>query len=484
LDESDHNQPMAANRALPPGPRGPVATQTARYIVDPYGLFQSGQRAFGDVFTLRVMKETWVVLAHPNAVREVFSHGPDELDSGVANHSLRPLLGTRNILLLDGAEHLRRRKLVLPPFHGERMRAYEELMREATRREIAAWPLGSPAPTLPRMQAITFRVVLRAVFGVEEGPRLERLAGMLRRFLAWTTDARRGMVFAFLGPERLMALRAYRRQRDELDRELFAEIAARRGAPDLAEREDILSLLLQARDERGTPLSDRELRDELVTLLVAGHETTAAALSWALLALARDPEAQARLAGGEEGLAEAAVTETLRLHPPVPLGALRRLRRPMEIAGWSLPAGATVAPCTLLVHRRADVFPDPLAWRVDRFLGKRPPPGAWLPFGGGVRRCIGAAFAQFEARIVLDELLRALSLTPAGPPSRWIGRRGIVLVPWRGGPVVAARRVTATPRAPRSPGGPAPRLASRSPLATSARSIASASGKSARTGTA
>ena len=434
--------------ALPPGPRSPRAVQTTRYVVDPYGLFESGRRAFGDVFTLRVMSETWVVLAHPDAVREVFAHGPDELDSGVANHSLRPLLGTRNLLLLDGAEHLRRRKLVLPPFHGERMRAYEGLIREATRREIAAWPVGVPAPTLPRMQAITFRVVLRAVFGVEEGPQLERMAAMLRRFLAWTTDPRRGLVFAFLGPDRLMDLAAYRRQRDELDRELFVEIAGRRRAPDLSEREDILSLLLQARDEQGAPLSDRELRDDLVTLLVAGHETTAAALSWALVELARDPEAQSRLAGGEEGLAEAAVTETLRLHPPVPLGALRRLRRPMEIAGWNLPAGATVAPCTLLVHRRPDVYPDPAAWRVDRFLGTRPPAGAWLPFGGGVRRCAGAAFAQFEARTVLDEVVRELELRPARPPSRWIGRRGIVLVPARGGPVVATRRRAAVASAP------------------------------------
>ena len=431
---------MGVTSALPPGPRLPVPLQNVRYIVDPYGMFESGQRAFGDVFTLRVLSETWVVLAHPDAVREVFAHGPDDLDSGVANLALRPLLGTRNLLLLDGSEHLRRRKLVLPPFHGERMRAYEELMRAATRHELAAWPLGEAAPTLPRMQAITFRVVLRAVFGVEEGARLERLATLLRGFLSWSTDPRRGLVFAFLGPQRLMGLRAYRRQRDELDRELFAEIAERRRAEDLTEREDILSLLLQARDDEGAPLSDRELRDELVTLLVAGHETTAAALSWALLELARDPAAQARLADGEPGLAEAAVSETLRLHPPVPLGALRRLRRPLTIAGWDLPAGATVAPCSLLVHRRADVYPEPSAWRLDRFLGTRPPAGAWIPFGGGVRRCVGAAFAQFEAKTVLEELVRELELRPAAPPSRWIGRRGVVLVPVRGGPLVATRR--------------------------------------------
>ena len=445
MDESDHNPGMAAVSALPPGPRAPGALQTLRYSFDPYGFFESGQRAFGDVFTVRVMSETWVVLAHPDAVREVFSHGPDELDSGAANFALRPLLGTGNLLLLDGAEHLRRRKLVLPPFHGERMRAYEGLIRESTRREIAAWPLDAKARTLPRMQAITFRVVLRAVFGVEEGPRLDRMAAILRRFLAWTTDPRRALFFAFLGPERFMGLSAYRRQREELDRELLAEIAHRRQVQDLGERTDILSLLLQARDEDGAPLSDGELRDELVTLLVAGHETTAAALSWALVELARHPSAQDRLADGEEGLAAAAVDETLRLHPPVPLGALRRLRVPLTIAGWSLPAGASVTPCSVLVHRRPDVYSEPLAWRVDRFLGMRPPAGGWIPFGGGVRRCVGAAFSPLEARTVLDELVRALEFQPAGPPTREVWRRGVVLVPMWGGPVVASRRL-ATPR--------------------------------------
>jgi cytochrome P450 family 135 len=440
LDECAHNEDMTADGALPPGPRSPGALQTLRYSFDPYGFFESGQRTFGDVFTVRVMGESWVVLAHPDAVREVFSHGSDELDSGVANFALRPLLGTRNLLLLDGPEHLRRRKLVLPPFHGERMRAYEELIRETTRREISAWPLGTKARTLPRMQAITFRVVLRAVFGVEEGPHLDRLAAILRSFLTWTTDPRRGLFFAYLGPERFMGLSAYRRQREELDRELLAEIGHRRRVADLAERTDILSLLLQARDEDGAPLSDGELRDELVTLLVAGHETTAAALSWALVELARHPSAQDRLADGEEGLADAAVNETLRLHPPVPLGGLRRLRVPLTIGGWNLPAGASVTPCAVLVHRRPDVYSEPLAWRVDRFLGKRPPAGAWIPFGGGVRRCVGAAFAQFEARAVLDELVRALEFRPAAPPSRTTWRRGVVLVPIWGGPVFATRR--------------------------------------------
>jgi cytochrome P450 family 135 len=436
---------MATPRGLPPGPRWPLAVQTLRFGLDPYGLFESAHRAFGDVFTLRVMAETWVILAHPDAVRELYGHGPDELDSGAANMSLRPLLGTQNLLLLDGAEHLRRRKLVLPPFHGERMRAYEHLIREATRRDIATWPLGAPVPTLPRMHAITLRVVLRAVFGVHEGPELDRLGASLRRLMAWTTDPRRGLVFGFLGPDRLMSLGGFRRQLADVDGQLLAEIARRRQAPDLADRQDILSLLLRARHEDGGALSDRELRDELMTLLVAGHETTAALLSWALSEVAREPEAQARLASGEQGLAEAAITETLRLHPPVPLGSLRRLRHPMTIAGWQLPAGATVASCSLLIHRRPDIYEQPTRWRADRFLSTRPPPGAWIPFGGGVRRCVGAAFAQFEASTILDEVTRTLELRPTGGPSRRVGRRGIVLGPPRGGTVIP------TPRHPSAP---------------------------------
>jgi cytochrome P450 len=442
---------MAAPQGLPPGPRSPRPVQTLRYGLDPYGLFESAHRAFGDVFTLRVMAETWVILAHPDAVRELYGYGPDEVDSGVANMALRPLLGTRSVLLLDGAEHLRRRKLVLPPFHGERMRAYEDLIRDATRREIATWRSGAPVRTLPRMQAITLRVILRAVFGVEEGPGLDRLGALLRRVVTWTTDPRRALVFGFLGPDRLMALKAFQRQIAELDDEILAEIARRRETADLGARTDILSLLLQARGEDGEALSDRELRDELLTLLVAGHETTSAALAWALTEVAAQPEAQARLASSEPGLTDAAVTETLRLHPPVPLGSLRRLRRPTTIAGWRLPAGATLASCSLLVHRRPDVYEQPTAWRVERFLGARPPAGAWLPFGGGVRRCVGAAFAQFEARTVLDEIARTLELRPAGPPSRWIGRRGIVIVPRRGAPVVPTRRAATTPAPAREP---------------------------------
>jgi cytochrome P450 len=416
---------------LPPGPRGPVAAQTLAYGLDPYGFFARAHRRFGDVFTVRILQETWVVLGHPDSVREVFAHGPEELSSGEANLAIRPIIGTYNVLLLDGAEHLRRRRLVLPPFHGARMREYGELVAAAVRRELAGWPLRTPAPALPHVQAITFEVILRAVFGIEQAEHLARLRAVLRALLSWTTDIRRGLVFALLGPERLMAMRGFRRQLAAVDAEVLAEIRRRRGDPALGERADVLSLLLGARDEDGAPLSDVELRDELVTLLVAGHETTAALLAWAVHELSRAPAAAARLAADADGYADAVVDETLRLRPPLPV-VVRRLRRPLAIAGLELPAGVTVAPCAVLVHRRPDVYPDPDAFRPERFLGVRPASGTWLPFGGGVRRCIGAAFARFEARIVLRELVAGFALRPERPRPERVGRRGIVLVPGRG----------------------------------------------------
>ena len=420
---------------LPPGPSAPGALQSLHYGLDPYGFFTRAHRRYGDVFTVRVTGQTWVMLAHPDLVRQALAHGPDAVDSGVANEALHPLIGRRNVLLLDGEEHLERRKLVLPPLHGDRMRAYAPIVAEAARRQFARWPAARPVSVLAGMQAITLDVILRTVFGVEDAARLERLRTNVRRVQGWLTGLRAGVIFMYLGPDRLAQMRSFRRQVAAVDEDVFAEISRRRASGDLEGRPDVLSMLLQ------TGLSDRDVRDELVTLLVAGHETTAALLAWAVHELAREPAAQERLAAGEDGWADAVVTETLRLHPPVPL-VLRRLREPLRFDGFALPQGATVAPCTAVVHRRPDVWDDPAAFRPERFAdGTRPPAAAWFPFGGSVRRCVGAAFAQFEARTVLAELAQGFAWRPAGRRREWVGRRGIVLVPGRGG------RVVLTPRA-------------------------------------
>jgi cytochrome P450 family 135 len=431
--------PIDSPSDLPPLARGSLLLDTVRFTVDPDGYFAAAHRRYGDVFRMRLPGREWVAVADPKAVREVFSHGPDEVDSGAANDALSPALGVRNLLLLDGDEHLHRRRLVLPPFHGERMRTYEQTIRAAAREQIAAWPLGEPVAALPRMQELTFAVILRCVFGVQDDEHIARLSDALRQLIAWLTDMRRVLFFFLVGPDRLEQVPSFRRQRERVDREIFAEIGRRRRRSDLSDSEDILSLLIQAVDENGEHLSDLELRDELMTLLMAGYETTATLLSWALHDLSRDPASQERVATEGGAFTDAVITEALRLHPPTG-GVVRRLREPLVIAGYELPAGVDVLPITLLVHRRADVYPRPWTFDPTRFLDARPPAGAWFPFGGSVRRCIGAAFAQFEAKIVLEELTAALRFSPADPRPERTSRRAIVLVPSKGARVVAERR--------------------------------------------
>jgi cytochrome P450 len=419
--------------------RGSVLLHTFRFTLAPDRFFAAAHRRYGDIFTMRLLGQRWVVLAHPDAVKELLSHGPEDVDSGAANQSLSSILGTRNLLLLDGEEHLHRRRIVLPPFHGDRMRAYEELIRGACEEEIADWPLSTPVAALPRMQALTFGVIMRCVFGVDEGERIGPLGETLRDMVSWVTELRRVLFFFLIGPQRLHKLPAFRRQVQRVDKEILAEISRRRAIGDLSEREDILSLLIQATDEDGEHLSDAELRDELITLLLAGHETTATLLAWAIHDLARDRASQDRLAREGGTFCDAVVTEILRLHPPTG-GLARRLLKPLTIGGYELQAGTDVVPVTLLAHRRGDVYPDPWKFKPTRFLDARPPAGAWFPFGGSVRRCIGASFAQFEAKIVLEELTKALVLRPLEQRPEHTGRRAIVLPPSKGARVVAQAR--------------------------------------------
>jgi cytochrome P450 family 135 len=428
-----------ANESLGPEPvSAPMAWQTLRYGLDPEGFFADAQQRHGDVFSMRVLRENWTVLGDPAAVKETFSLGPDEANSGEANLALRPLIGTRNLLLLDGQEHLARRKLLLPPFHGERMRAYEETIKQAADVEFAGLTLDRPVAVMPSMQSLTFAVILRCIFGVNDQKRLEELGRIFRQMLSWVTDARRLLQYAALGPERMIKLPAFRRQQAAVDRELMNEIKLRR-SEDLDGREDILSMMIQARDEEGRGLSDAELRDDLATLLVAGHETTATLLAWAVHELARDCESQERLARGEDGFAEAVVTETLRLRPPVPI-VLRRLLGEQTIAGYRFPAGTTLAPCVLLVNRRPDLYPNPWSFDPSRFLNRKPGRSEMLSFGGSVRRCLGAAFAQFEARIVLEQFTQTFRFEAAQAKPERLWRRGPILVPRRGARVIARPR--------------------------------------------
>src|SRR5829696_773502 len=438
--------PLARKPELPPGPDWSLPRMTWSWWKRPLQMLEECRARYGDMFTIRLPYEgTWVFVSDPEAIKQVFTGNPNLLHAGAANIVLLPLLGEHSVLLLDEPEHMVQRKLMLPPFHGKRMQAYREVMARAAAEEIDRWPTDAPVRMRSRMQAITLEVILRAVFGVEEGERFTRLRDELRSVLDLSAKPRRAMLMALLGPQRLGRFPPFRRRIERVDRVLFDEIRARRDAPDLAERDDILSLLLQATHEDGRPMSDRELRDELMTLLVAGHETTATGLSWAIELLARHPaeleRLEADIADGDGSYLDAVIKETLRLRPVLAL-VLRKLVEPMEIGGRLLPAGVSVAPSIYLVHRRPEIYPEPERFRPERFLERPPGTYTWIPFGGGVRRCLGGAFAEFEMSVVLRELVARRRLRPVGDQPEHSVRSTITNVPSRGAEVIAASRTS------------------------------------------
>jgi cytochrome P450 len=348
---------------------------------------------------------------------------------------LGPIVGQRSVLLLDGAEHLRHRRLLLPPFHGQRMQAYAEVMRESADLEIDSWPVGEPFQLLPSMQSLTLRVIMKAVFGFEPGAAEQELRDRLRAMIEPMARPR-GLMLMYLltrrGGDRAAAARfeASRRAVDEI---LFDEIARRRSDPELVERDDVFSALLLAEDEDGSRLSDAEIRDELVTLLLAGHETTATGLAWAFDLLLHSPGVHKRASEGDSEYLDALVKETLRLRPVIP-GVGRVVREePLVLDGYVIPPGVEINPSIRMIHRRGDLYPEPAAFRPERFLGPDAPDTyTWIPFGGGTRRCLGASFAQVEMRIVLRRVLERCALRPGDPKLAEIQFRGITQAPRNG----------------------------------------------------
>ncbi|WP_445148245.1 cytochrome P450 [Baekduia sp. Peel2402] len=443
MEASTAPLPRVAKRApLPPGPRMPRAMQTIGWLSRPFQFVERARANYGDTFTMHIARDTFVVLSDPADVKQVFTGDPSVFHAGVSNIILLPFLGHKSVLLLDGAAHMSQRKLLLPPFHGEKMRRHVDLMREIAAQEIAQWPRGVPFQAHPHMQKVTLEVIMRIVFGVDEGdPRLAELRGRLRTLLESTVSTKQLRKLLVLGPERADKRRIFGPVLDPVDETIAAIIADRRTHDDLEDRDDVLSMLLLARHEDGSPMDAVELRDELVTLLVAGHETTATALAWALERLVRHPAMLERLTDevrADEGdeYVDGVIRETLRLRPVIPFVG-RKLSEPQTIGGWDLPAGARVAPSIHLVHRREDIYPEAAAFRPERWLGTRPNPYTFLPFGGGVRRCLGAAFAETEMRAVLAEVVRNVRLAPARPESEKVGRRVITLVPGRGAEIIA-----------------------------------------------
>lgn len=438
---------------LPPEPFGPRALNVARFMLQPGRFLERVAARHGEYVTLRLSaSRTIVVSSDPEAVKVAFTGDPDKLRAGAGNVVLRPLLGSRSVLLLDGPEHLRQRRLMLPAFHGERMRRYGSMMAEVAERHLAGWPQGSGFPAHPTMQAITLEVILRAVFGARAEGEIERLGRPVKRLL--DALANRPLLLALQvtsseAPRRLSPWGWVNGLIAAADAVIFEQIGARRADPGRAQREDVLSMLLGARDEEGAPLSDAELRDELLTLLVAGHETTATALSWTLERLVRHPAALERLLAEQRGAAaeelgggeylEAVITESLRLRPVVP-GIARYLTEPVRIGSRTLPAGVHLSPSIYLLHRRPDLYPDPTAFRPERFLGRRPGTYEWIPFGGGIRRCLGASFALYEMRIVLATIMRRMWLARATGPGERISRRAITFAPASGGRIAVGGR--------------------------------------------
>ena len=418
---------------FPPGPPLPRAVQTAIWSRQARRVLYGCQDRYGDIFTLKIAYEgTWVILADPDAVKQVFTGDPSIFHAGEGNQILAPVLGRNSVLVLDEKPHMSQRRLLLPPFHGERMQGYGETMSEIAAAEIENWPVGTPYELRPRMQAITLDIILRTVFGVSKGETMAELREALREFLDLTTNPRLLLPLLLVGPQRVRGFGPFRRRIDRVDKLIYREIAERRRAGNLEERDDILSLLVGARHEDGSPMSDEEMRDELLTLLVAGHETTATSLAWAVERLSRHPAKLTRLRDevetGSEDYLTATIQETLRLRPVISI-VIRRLTEPVEIGGYELPAGVSVVPSVYLVHRNPEVYPDPEAFKPERFLENPPGTYTWIPFGGGVRRCLGASFAQFEMAVVLKELVKRRGIRPADPKPERIFRRAITETP-------------------------------------------------------
>jgi cytochrome P450 len=423
---------------LPPGPRAPATVNTVRLARRPLESLLGWRKRYGDVFTVRyLIFGTGVYVGDPAAIRDLLTGDQSDLHAGEANAPLSPVLGNNSVLVLDGPRHLRQRKLLLPPFQGSAVQSFREVIRDVAEKEVASWEVGAEFAMRDRMRALTFEVICQAVFGVTDREHVARLRAALLPIMdmgaTFFLPAALRRDFGPLSPGGRLRRRLLR-----ADALLYEEIALRREDADIDQREDVLSLLLRARDEQGQPMTDVELRDELMTMLAAGHETTATALAFAFDLLLRHPMVHSRLrdelAAGDDTYLDAVVTESLRLRPVIDASE-RTLTEPRVIGGWELPAGIRVYPGIVLVHRREDLYPAADQFRPERFLDGGAESYSWLPFGGGIRRCIGAALAQAEMAEVIRVAISRVKLRPIRAEPDPVVMRGITLVPKHGTPV-------------------------------------------------
>jgi cytochrome P450 len=435
---------------LPPGPPYPSLIQGIGFWKRPLAFLERCRARYGRRFTIRFpLAPPFVILSDPVEVKEVFAAAPDVLHPGEGARVLEPLVGKNSVILLDEAAHMEQRKLMLPAFHGEKMARLSGLMGEVAEREVASWPQGEALQLQPRMQHLTLEIILRAVFGLDPGERLDALRECLSSLLTFG-DRPISMIAAGIDREgrlgraldRTPPFAMFVRMQEDADAMLLELIDERRNAD--GERDDVLTMLLEARHEDGSPMSPQELRDELLTMLVAGHETTASSLAWAFDRLTHTPAVMDRLVAevGSNGDAylTATIQETLRRRPVLPNVEPRLVKQPIEVGGWSYPTGVCLVPNAYLIHHDPGIYPDPYEFRPERFLEEAPGTYTWIPFGGGRRRCIGASFAMLEMQIVLRTVLTARTLAPAADRFEPPKRRNITIRPSEGARAVLRER--------------------------------------------
>jgi cytochrome P450 len=440
------------NDALPPGPSLPAALQLIATWKRPAASLMRLRQRYGKQITVQLpFQPPFVLLADPDEIKQVFTAPPDVLHPGEGARVLEPIIGSNSVILLDEEPHLEQRRLLLPAFHGEKMQRLTGLMTELTERELESWPRGEPVPLHPRLQGLTLEIILRAVFGLDRGPRLDDLRETLTGVLTFGESPLSVMpaIQRYLGW--LPSLRQFDRLMARTDELIFGLIDERRAETGV-ERDDILAVLLEARHGDGSEMSPQEIRDELLTALVAGHETTASQLGWAFERLAREPAATARLTaeidGGEgEDYLVATINEILRLRPVLPNAEPRLTKQRVRIGAYEYPPGVCLLASAFLVHHDPEIYPEPFAFRPERFLGTAPGTYTWLPFGGGRRRCLGASFALQEMKIVIRAALHRFALAPAGDRPEGTARRSITFSPDRGATVILRDREPSRPGA-------------------------------------
>ncbi|HEX3174441.1 MAG TPA: cytochrome P450 [Solirubrobacterales bacterium] len=440
----------AAGLPAPPRIDLPRVLQTLRFNQRQIEFVFRARRELGEVFHMNGIVEGGpVITSHPDHVRSLFTAKPEQAPSLTGESPLRPVVGPNSVLTAVGPRHMRQRKLLLPPFHGEAIEQYTQMITDAAEREIDSWPLGRPIALAPRMQAITLDVIMAGIFGIEGKPERGTTEHRLRQVTKRLVEASTwplAQVSELINLNRTEPVGLMKVGLGVLDRATYAVIEQRRRAADLEERRDILSLLLQAKTESGESMSDKELRDELLTLVLAGHETTANSLAWTWERLVRSPEAHDALRDAvrsdedAEERIEATIVEGMRSRPVIPIIG-RRVKVPWRLGEYAVPAETPVAMSILLVHHREDLYPQPFEFRPERWLGRKPGTYEWIPFGGGIRRCLGAALAMAEQRVVLETMARRLDLEAADPEPEHAVHRNVTMIPSRGAQVVIRSRV-------------------------------------------